>query len=440
MKQTKTGAWILIGTLLLSGCSGGNISGKSGTESATGETAASSTTSALGTMDLSEMFTDRDMEIGYEEEDSTKIILADDASVCDSDTVLISENTITITEEGTYILSGTLTDGMVIVDAGEEDKVQLVLDDTEITSAESAAIYVTSADKVVVTTAAGSENKLENGGSYTAIDENNIDAVIFSKADLTLNGAGKLEVKATAGHGIVSKDDLALTSGTYGITAESHGISGKDSVRVAGGTITISAGEDGIHASNVDDASLGFVYIADSMFEIHASDDGIHADSEVMITGGTIEIAQSYEGIEGLDIDISGGDITIVSSDDGLNAAGGNDASGEEADSGKTGLSEQEVMEEGERPTAPAGVEIAEGEMPAAPDGTEMQREAISGGGDAMETEEDAWIQISGGILHVNASGDGIDSNGFIYITGGFCIDKLSGNCAGTDIYIDGRH
>lgn len=176
------------------------------------------------------------------------------------------------------------------------------------------------------------------------------------------------------------------------------------------------------------------------MFEIHASDDGIHADSEVMITGGTIEIAQSYEGIEGLDIDISGGDITIVSSDDGLNAAGGNDASGEEADSGKTGLSEQEVMEEGERPTAPAGVEIAEGEMPAAPDGTEMQREAISGGGDAMETEEDAWIQISGGILHVNASGDGIDSNGFIYITGGFCIDKLSGNCAGTDIYIDGRH
>lgn len=446
MKKTKTGVWILIGTLLLSGCSGGNISGKSGTESATEETAESSTISALSTMDLSEMFTDRDMEIGYEE-DSTKITLADDASSCDSDTVLISENTITITEEGTYILSGTLTDGMVVIDAGEEDKVQLVLNDSEITSADSAAIYVTSADKVVVTTAAGSENKLENGGSYTAIDENNIDAVIFSKADLTLNGAGELEIKATAGHGIVSKDDLVLTSGTYEITAESHGISGKDSVRIAGGTMTISAGEDGIHASNADDASLGFVYIADGMFEIHASDDGIHADSEVMITGGTIEIAQSYEGIEGLDIDISGGDITIVSSDDGLNAAGGNDASGEEADSGKTGLSEQEVMEEGEmptapagtemeegeRPTAPAGAEIAEGEMPAAPvgeemaggempaapDGTEMQREAISGGGDAMETEEDAWIQISGGILHVNASGDGIDSNGFIYITGG---------------------
>lgn len=405
MKQTKTGAWILIGMLLLSGCSGGNISSGSETESVTEEAASSSTTSALSTMDLSEMFTDRDMEIGYEEEDSTKITLADDASSCDSDAVLISENTITITEEGTYILSGTLTDGMVIVEAGEEDKVQLVLDDAEITSAESAAIYVTSADKVVVTTAVGSENKLENGGSYTAIDENNIDAVIFSKADLTLNGAGELEITATAGHGVVSKDDLALTSGTYEITAESHGLSGKDSVRIAGGTVTISAGKDGIHASNADDASLGFVYIADGMFEIHASDDGIHADSEVMITGGTIEIAQSYEGIEGLDIDISGGDITVVSSDDGLNAAGGNDASGGEADNGKESFPEMGAM--------------AEGEMPTAPDGTEMQREEIPGGGDAMGTEEDAWIQISGGTLHVNASGDGIDSNGSIYITGG---------------------
>ena len=447
MKQTKTGAWILIGMLLLSGCSGGNISSGSETESVTEEAASSSTTSALSTMDLSEMFTDRDMEIGYEEADSTKITLADDASSCDSDAVLISENTITITEEGTYILSGTLTDGMVIVEAGEEDKVQLVLDDAEITSAESAAIYVTSADKVVVTTAVGSENKLENGGSYTAIDENNIDAVIFSKADLTLNGAGELEITATAGHGVVSKDDLALTSGTYEITAESHGLSGKDSVRIAGGTVTISAGKDGIHASNADDASLGFVYIADGMFEIHASDDGIHADSEVMITGGTIEIAQSYEGIEGLDIDISGGDITVVSSDDGLNAAGGNDASGGEADNGKESFPEMGAMAEGEMPTAPAGAEVAEGEMPTAPDGTEMaegemptapdgtemaegemptapdgtemQREEIPGGGDAMETEEDAWIQISGGTLHVNASGDGIDSNGSIYITGG---------------------
>lgn len=144
--------------------------------------------------------------------------------------------------------------------------------------------------KVFITTASGSENTLVNGGEYVAIDENNIDAVIFSKSDLTLNGAGTLTIHAAAGHGVVSKDDLVLTSGTYEITAASHGLSGKDSVRIANGTYTITSGKDSIHAENTDDTSLGFVYIAGGTFTITADGDGISASYYLQIEDGSFTI------------------------------------------------------------------------------------------------------------------------------------------------------
>lgn len=106
-----------------------------------------------------------------------------------------------------------------------------------------------------VTTASGSENTLTNGGEYIAIDENKIDAVIFSKSDLTVNGEGTLTIEAKAGHGMVSKDDLALTSGTYTITAAGQGLSGKNSVRIADGTYQITAGKDAVHVENTEDAT-----------------------------------------------------------------------------------------------------------------------------------------------------------------------------------------
>lgn len=177
---------------------------------------------------------------------------------------------------------------------------------------------------------------LTNGGTYTAIDDSNIDAAIFSREDLTLNGEGKLTIHAQAGHGVVSKDDLTLTSGEYEITAEKNGLSGKDSVRIAEGTYNITAGKDGLHASNTDDTSKGFIYISGGNFDISAGDDGMHADSALTIDGGTIHVTESYEGLEGLSIDITGGDIDVTSEDDGLNAAGGKihiNASGDGIDS-----------------------------------------------------------------------------------------------------------
>ena len=370
MRKKTIILFLTMGALMLSGCNTkiGNTTQQT-TESST------TTSSSVTETDTSDMFSDRDKEVGYDESESVTISLADNSSSCESDAVSITENTITIKDEGTYILSGSLSDGMVIVEAEDTDKVQIVLNGASISNDQSAALYVRSADKVFVTTASGTENTLEHSGSsYTAIDENNIDAAIFSKSDLTLNGEGTLTVTAQEGHGIVSKDDLVLTSGTYVITSASHGLSGKDSVRIANGSYTIVSGKDGIHAENKDDSSSGFVYLAGGTYTISAGDDGIHAASNVTISDGKIDIPQSYEGIEGLSIDIAGGEITVVASDDGINAASGNNNS---------------------------------------------ESEGSPGGDDPFATTEGAYIQISGGVLHVNASGDGIDSNGDIMISGG---------------------
>ena len=293
MKRKVVLAFLLTGALVLSGCSKTNNSN----ETSSGST---STDSSAQGIDVSNMFSDRDKEIGYDEENSTVIKLSDDSTTCDSDAVQISGNTVTIIDEGTYILSGTLTDGMVIVDAEDTDKVQLVLDGVDITSAESAAIYVREADKVFITTASDSQNTLTNGGTYTAIDDNNIDAAIFSKSDLTLNGAGFLTITAKAGHGVVSKDDLVLTSRTYQIDAASHGLSGKDSVRIASGSYTIVSGKDGIHAENADDTSLGFVYLADGTFDITSDGDGISAGNWLQADGGvyTVKAGGGSENVQ----------------------------------------------------------------------------------------------------------------------------------------------
>ena len=293
MKRKVVLAFLLTGALVLSGCSKTNNSN----ETSSGST---STDSSAQGIDVSNMFSDRDKEIGYDEENSTVIKLSDDSTTCDSDAVQISGNTVTIIDEGTYILSGTLTDGMVIVDAEDTDKVQLVLNGVDITSAESAAIYVREADKVFITTASDSQNTLTNGGTYTAIDDNNIDAAIFSKSDLTLNGAGSLTITAKAGHGVVSKDDLVLTSGTYQIDAASHGLSGKDSVRIASGSYTIVSGKDGIHAENADDTSLGFVYLADGTFDITSDGDGISAGNWLQADGGvyTVKAGGGSENVQ----------------------------------------------------------------------------------------------------------------------------------------------
>ena len=463
--------------------------------------------SVKGDLDTSDLFSNRDLDPSYAGRSSEKIVLDGKTVSTSAKAVTVSGTTVTISAEGVYIISGTLDDGMIIVDAPKEDKIQLVLDGATLNSETCAPIYVRQADKVFITLEEGSKNTLSNGGSFEPIDENDIDAVIFSKEDLTLNGTGSLTVESPVGHGVVSKDELTVAGGTYTVNSAAQGFNGKDCVCIADAVMTVTAGKDGIHSENNDDASLGFVYIqagtfvidaqgdgisasaqlqidggtynittgggsengskatSDSWgnympgggmggmggrpggmggrssdvgsssgaatsedstsikglkatglltinggtfsvdcaddavhsnscltvnsgaFEIATGDDGFHADDTLTFNGGTVNITESYEGLEALHIKYSAGDVTLVASDDGLNAAGGTDQSGFGGGRGDMfgGM--------GGRP---------------------------GGGMGGMGGASNGTIEITGGTLRITASGDGIDANGSLAITGGY--------------------
>lgn len=494
------------------------VAGCTGTKSSTGNVVSSeieinaeetSAQSEAGTFSSADMFTERDLAGTYEESGAVYVTLSDDGITGETDGVVIKGQTVIITAEGTYIFSGTLSEGQIVVDA-DNAKAQIVFDNVDITCASSAAVYVKSAEKVFVTLAEGSQNTLRNTDEYVAIDDNNIDAVIFAKSDLTLNGTGSLTIISAEGHGIVSKDDLKIIGGTYDITAAGHALSGKDSVRIADGTFILTAEKDGIHAENADDEEKGYIYIADGDFTItsdgdgmdasnivqiedgtlditagggsansqktHESDmpgggmsqnierpdgesmprmgekpdgenmpqdtttdesgtstkgikagggmylnggtyqidsaddsihsnanitiadgtytlatgdDGVHADDALTVNGGTITVTESYEGLEGLTVTINDGTIDITARDDGVNAAGGTDQSG----FGTFG-------------------DHFKG-MDSADDETEET------------TDNEMWMELNGGYIHILTGGDGVDSNGDLTINGG-------------EIYIDG--
>lgn len=274
------------------------VAGCTGTKSSTGNVVSSETetnaeeTSAQSeavTFSSADMFTERDLAGTYEESGAVYVTLSDDGITGETDGVVIDGQMVTITAEGTYIFSGTLSEGQIVVDA-DNVKVQIVFDNVDITCASSAAVYVKSAEKVFVTLAEGSQNTLRNTDEYVAIDDNNIDAVIFAKSDLTLNGTGSLTIISAEGHGIVSKDDLKIIGGTYDITAAGHALSGKDSVRIADGTFILTAEKDGIHAENADDEEKGYIYIADGDFTITSDGDGMDASNIVQIEDGTFDI------------------------------------------------------------------------------------------------------------------------------------------------------
>ncbi|HOO27036.1 MAG TPA: carbohydrate-binding domain-containing protein [Lachnospiraceae bacterium] len=445
-------------TVLLYGCGQSGETVETGQEDVLEQTEEqnaedSAAVSAETALDADEMFTDRDYETDYDESECIPIVLSDDGIEA-GDGVTVDGTSATITEEGTYIVSGSLSDGQLIVDTDDTVKVRLILNGVKMSSSDSAPIYVKEADKVFITLAEGTENILSTAGDYaeTSEDEDNIDAVIFSKSDLTLNGSGSLSVSTETGNGITSKDDLVFTSGTYTISAGNHGLEGKDSVRVASGTYMITAVQDGIHSNNTEDEAKGFVYIADGEFEIFADDDGIHAERNVTIDCGTITVSDGYEGIEGISIDINGGVINIAVSDDGFNAAGGNDSSGMQgsdfADAGISGGGggmgggapgggnggEAPQMPDGESQESSgeeSGESMSNADMSADSNTAADNQEGNGGGpgggmqgddmqsGDMQSTESSYYIRITGGIINIEAGGDGIDSNGALYVSGG---------------------
>lgn len=296
MKRRTLISMLLSATLLCTAC-GTNDTDIPNTPDNTTNTGNDTTDTSLSTssnislsVNPDDYFSDRDYNSSYDSSTAATIYLKGGTAECTSNAVQINGSTITITDEGTYILNGILDNGMIIVNADKADKTQLVLENVTISCENNAPIYIKQADKVFVTLAAGSENVLSNGGSFTAIDENNIDAVIFSKEDLTLNGSGFLSITSPAGHGIVSKDELTITEGAYTLNTASHGLSGKDNICIANASFSITSGKDGLHAENSEDTSSGFVYIDSGSFQIASEGDGISSSGEMLIQAGTFDI------------------------------------------------------------------------------------------------------------------------------------------------------
>ena len=322
-------------------------------------------------------FTDRDSKIDYEESTASKIVLSSTTAKITGDGVKLEDKTVKITKEGTYILSGS-SDGLnVVVEAADTEKVWLVFDNLSMKGV-SAPIQVLTADKVFITLAKGSTNTIED---IEVAESEELNAAIYSKSDLTINGSGKLIVNGKYEHGIKSSDDLKMLGGSFVITAANDGLNANDALN-----------------------------IKDSVIEISAKGDGIHSDKNVYIDGKSLNIKESEEGIEGKVVDIVSGDIDIKSSDDGINATDS---------SLKTDNLPADVQEKiKNRPERPEGEAVPEGEM---------QRPEGMPHGAGFENQEGTEIIIRGGDLYIDASGDGIDSNGNLTVSGGKVVIEGSG-------------
>lgn len=352
--------------------------------------------SEAGSYSSADMFTERDLAGTYEESGAVYVTLSGDGIIGETDGVAINGQTVTITAEGTYIFSGTLSEGQIVVDA-DNAKVQIVFDNVDITCASSAAVYVKSAEKVFVTLAEGAQNTLRNTDEYVAIDDNNIDAVIFAKSDLTLNGTGSLTIVSAEGHGIVSKDDLKITGGTYDIIAAGHALSGKDSVRIADGTFILTAEKDGIHAENADDEEKGYIYIADGDFAITSDGDGMDASNIVQIEDGTF------------DITAGGGAANSLKTHESDMPGGGMSQNIERPDG-------ESMPQMGEKPD-----EESMSQMGEKPDGENMPQDTTTdeSGTSTKGIKAGGGMYLNGGTYQIDSADDSIHSNANITIADG---------------------
>ena len=523
-RKKETGAVVslfLVSSLAFGGCgtvvtSSSSVNAESARTESTGETSAdnadttSESTDSENAMEsasdinfdleltestIDTEFTDREKSGSYKASEAVKITLNKTTATVSGSGAKADGSTITITEEGVYIVSGTLEDGQIIVDASDSDKVQIVLDGVNINCETNAAIYVREADKVFITLAENSSNTLGGGNEYTQIDDKTVDGVIFSKSDLVCNGTGSLTIEADYKHGIVSKDDLVITGGTYKITAADNGITAKDQLKILDGSFDIDAANSAVKAKNTDDTELGNIYIAGGVFTVKAEqdgfhatgsivvddgtitvnsgDDGFHAELDTVIHGGTIFVEKSYEGLEGKRVVVNGGDITVNASNDGVNAANSGDDGANAANSGDGGVNAANSGDDGANTTNPGANAVGSGdddsnaassnndssaavnsgddgsisgevdgkEPPQMPpdteNGSDMQpsqdfdpENAPSGGnapqmmqrGSGGGGNSELYIKITGGTLTVSADGDGLDSNGGLFVTGGTTI------------------
>ena len=486
----------LLATLALTGCSTTSnalASGTTAADSSVGTTATTSSATATDTAASSSSFSTNvksgeklDVDTHYSEQDlswdtssETAIDLSNPTA---TDGVTVEDGTLTITKAGTYKLSGEYQ-GQIKVETADSDAVRLVLDNANITNSSGAALNVVNADEVILYSASGTTNTISDGADYTATGENDPDAVVYSKADLTIAGEGTLKVNGNHEDGIHTSDGLVIASGTLEVNAANTGIKGKDYVDILGGTINVTAQQDGIKSTNDTDEGKGWTRLSNGTVTVNAGDDGFKASRVVEISGGSLTVEQSDEGIEAQYINVSGGDVNVTSADDGMNASlktsdsESTDSSVNTSDTAnqqqnnqqqgslpggqQNGASNQQQQGTGQpQPPAMSGTSqdgtsqngtsgTAQqqnntqnqgnqnmGQPPAMPggnaqDGTtgtgqqgmgQPPQGGMPGGGGGTFEVIDAAINVSGGHVTVNAEGDGIDSNGVTTLSGGTLI------------------
>jgi hypothetical protein len=239
--------------------------------------------------DYSDVFTKFDQRDNWTE--AVTITFSDEGVLVNGSGVSVDGTTVYISAKGTYLLSGTCANGQIVVEVTKEDKVQLVLNGLNLTCTYSAPLYVICADKVGLTLAPGSENSFTDAAVYTRVFENEPNACVCSRDDLSINGTGSLTVTGLNNNGIGTKNDLRIVSGTITVTAPKNALKGNDSVAIKDGTIVLESGKDAIKAENAEDAGKGFVYIEGGNLTITAGDDAIQGQQDVTIKGGSISVS-----------------------------------------------------------------------------------------------------------------------------------------------------
>ncbi|SDT57326.1 protein of unknown function [Pseudarthrobacter equi] len=369
----------------LAGCSvaGTSPTGITGTSSTGSSSSASSssagTTTAVSLDTLAQDTHFDGDDLIWDAASEVAVTLADGASAVASGSssgVSVNGDTVTISAAGTYRLSGSLTDGRIVVAAGEEDTVRIILDGATLANSTGSPFVVESADEAIVYLADGTNNSISDAATYSDQGTDAPNAALYSKADLTVAGPGTLAVDGNYNDGISSKDGLVLAGGTVTVDAADDGIVGKDYAVLLDGAYQVTAADDGFKSDNDTDEGRGWVLINGGTLTVSAGDDGVKAFNTLTIAAGDTTVKESEEGLEAQHIVVSGGTANITSNDDGVNASGGSS-------------------------TASSGTGAGGGM-----------------GGGSMEAG-DYTVDISGGLLTINAQGDGLDSNGNATISGG---------------------
>ena len=312
-------------TVGLFGCSGSVESSDSSADAVATSSEEASFESVAAEFDVANLdlaYSDRDMDASYDDSSATHIALSGTSASVEGEGASVDGGTVTISQAGTYVVSGSLSDGQLVVDAPDDAKVQIVLAGVSITYEDGPAIYAKNADKCFVTLEDGTENALSDGTDYVLEEDSDEPyATLFSNCDLTLNGSGSLTVTANYRHGICSKDDLVVTGGTINVTAVEDALRGHDSVKIADGTFNLVAGGDAVKSNKDTKATKGFVNITGGTFSIQAGDKAVKAETYIGVSGGSFNITSGDDAFHSnLEMAISGGTFSVTAGDDAFHA------------------------------------------------------------------------------------------------------------------------